>query len=82
MIEITSLLLAFVYVLVSHFFLRKEPKLTNFIIIFLAIVYMFKCGFTIYTIILEGQNHDYLVYIIMGAVAILWVSWEKVLHFT
>jgi len=80
MIEIISFALAFLYVPVSLFFFKKEPKLSEFIIVFLALAYILKCGLVIYQVMVEHQNTDFLVFIIIGAVAIGWTSYDKIYH--
>ena len=80
MIEIISFALAFFYVPVSLIFLKKEPKLNEFIIVFISIIYILKCGFVLYKVIIEYQNNDLLVFIIVGTAAIGWISYEKIHH--
>lgn len=80
MIEIISFALAFFYVPVSLIFLKKEPKLNEFIIVFIAIIYILKCGLTLYEVIIKYQSTDFLVFIIIGATTIGWISYEKIHH--
>jgi len=80
MIEIISFALAFLYVPVSLIFLKKELKLNEFIIVFISIIYILKCGFVLYKVIIEYQNNDLLVFIIVGVATIGWISYEKIHH--
>lgn len=78
-IEVISLLLAIIYVPVS-LYLKKEPNLKFFIIVFISSAYILKSLLTIYSVIVLNQNTDFLVYIIIGAASIVWVSYEKIQH--
>lgn len=78
-IEITSLLVAIIYVPVA-LYLKKELNLKNFIVIFISTAYLLKSSYTIYMVLIEESNYEFLVYILLGAVSIIWVSYEKILH--
>lgn len=80
MIEIISFILAFLYIPVSLLFLKKELKLNEFIIVFIAVVYILKCVIALYEVIIKYQSTDSLVFIIVGATTIGWISYEKIYH--
>lgn len=78
-IEVLSLLIAVIYVIVA-LYLKKELKLINFIIVLISAVYILKSSVVMYSLIVEDKNTDFLIYVIIGAVAIIWVSIEKIFH--
>lgn len=78
-IDTISLLFAMLYVPVSLYF-KKELKLQDFIIVFLSIAYVIKCFTAIYSALNNNQDIEFLTYILIGAIAVIWVSFEKISH--
>ncbi|WP_321469594.1 hypothetical protein [Halarcobacter sp.] len=78
-IEITSLIVLVIYVFVA-LSLKRELNIEDIIIVLVSIVSLLKCFSTLYIIIVEKENMEFLLYVIIGVVVIIWISYKKIYY--
>ncbi|XPV67779.1 MAG: hypothetical protein ACNI25_10685 [Halarcobacter sp.] len=78
-IEIISLIVLVIYVFVA-LSLKRELNIEDIIIVLVSIVSLLKCFSTLYIIIVEKENMEFLLYVIIGVVVLIWISYKKIYH--
>ncbi|MDY0050908.1 MAG: hypothetical protein RBR65_00080 [Aliarcobacter sp.] len=80
-----GLITAIFYVIVVFLVFKREPILNDFVTIFLSTFSIYGSVFLTYTIIINTHNkvnlgilNDFTPYIILGASAVIWISFSSI----